>query len=777
MNSGYSYRSRISRRGRRFVLVFLFELLALKHVFSFQNIARCTSTGCTHTQNAAGGKTGPLLRTVHTSRSRRKTPLLESSSRPRLDGSFFPNQARQHQGSQFGRRSAGNMGAGLSPGGKSPEMIEKQVNRCLESLREAVRVSSTTEHETSSPPTFNVLLFPTARECNSAIARFGDSGDLLRALRLFGKMRKSQAARDQLSNKVRNISLSVPAPTLVTYSTLMSRAVKLNKPRVALRIWKLKGRTIVPDLKAVNILMNCYAKLSQLDEAQKLLKDMKHGENGIPYLKPNIVTYNSLLNACQRTGNLDAAVEVKAEMDASCIRADVRTYTSLISTVARRRSQIFGQNDPSAAFSFLEEMKERGIAPNGMTYSALIDACGRCNRSDLAMQGLRTMLRQRAQHIDKYGSEANTLPNEVGAWTAAIDACGKAGRWETAISLFYKMEAFGCEPNTITCGCLTDSLLRNGRTAETLEVLRHMKTRNIAPSEVMYTSLMTRAEMLVKMENREFVRASDPMSEDEASGAKAIDVYTELMASLLDSRLLPHGGSSRDSKEADSLLLRVSLVFQGMKNAGGSPDVACYNALLRACARAMDIDRAFVVLDQIVRDDLCPNDYTWRELLRAASKMRSSDTALSVWKQGISFGGGPNFKEAQERWVPSVGSFSVLVNAFLREAESTPRPTSTKLYEQIVGFYEEVLQQESNIGLELIDSTLLQENPRAMMLILQAVVRYEQEGGDLSPKGGSSLRSIATEILNLECMKDIRSTRARWIQRDVIRRAESWLPV
>ena len=36
-----------------------------------------------------------------------------------------------------------------------------------------------------------------------------------------------------------DLVLDPPKPTLVTYSTLMSRAVSLGKPRVALRLWNL----------------------------------------------------------------------------------------------------------------------------------------------------------------------------------------------------------------------------------------------------------------------------------------------------------------------------------------------------------------------------------------------------------------------------------------------------------------------------------------------------------------------------------------------------------
>jgi pentatricopeptide repeat protein len=291
----------------------------------------------------------------------------------------------------------------------------------------------------------------------------------------------------------------------------------------------ISTNVLVPDVKAANILMNAHAKLANVEEAFDLMRQMKYG-NGtdVPATRPNIVTYNTLLDACHKAGELDAALQAKEQLDQSGIEPDARTYTNLIATVARKPSSASGANDPSPAFGFLNEMTSRNIRPNGMTYSALIDVCGRCRRPDLALQGLRIMLRQKAAE----GDNGRLLPNEVGAWTAAIDACGKSGRIQTARRLFHFMSKFGVRPNTITCGCLTDCLLKNGRTAETLEVLRYMKREGIVPSEVMYTSLMTSAEKLVQIENQSpSVEKGDTSDVDDST--KAIEVYTELMMSLM----------------------------------------------------------------------------------------------------------------------------------------------------------------------------------------------------------------------------------------------------
>lgn len=64
------------------------------------------------------------------------------------------------------------------------------------------------------------------------------------------------------------------------------------------------------------------------------------------------------------------------------------------------------------AFSLLQEMREQGLAPNRVTYSALINACGRAGQLARAFQTLDEMC--------KTGIEPNVV-----TWTTLIDACGK----------------------------------------------------------------------------------------------------------------------------------------------------------------------------------------------------------------------------------------------------------------------------------------------------------------------------------------------------------------
>jgi pentatricopeptide repeat protein len=305
-----------------------------------------------------------------------------------------------------------------------------------------------------------------------------------------------------------------------------------------------------------------------------------------------------------------------------------------------------------------------------------------------------------------------------------------------------------------------------------------MKEQGIAPSEVMYTSLMTRAERLVELESSSssYYPAKE-LSRLSSGDTKAIEVYTELMKSLMDVsfRSRPSGGKppKQHAEDPNTLLLKVFLVFQEMKAAGAQPDLACYNALLRACARAGDVARAQAVLSQIQEAELDPNDTSWRQLIQVAAKVRQSDLALSFWKQGLSYRSKRvKVDEPLLQWRPSIESFSTLISAHLQEAVNSDPDTKIRLYEQVLGLYEGVLLGRKELGVNRIDPNSLLDNQRAMLTILQAIVSLD-ELLILSDRH-KELGGMAKSILALECLQNVQMHQLGWNAAQVYQRARSW---
>jgi pentatricopeptide repeat protein len=92
-------------------------------------------------------------------------------------------------------------------------------------------------------------------------------------------------------------------------------------------------------------------------------------------------------------------------------------------------------------------MKERGIEPNAITYSAAISACEKGDGQwEMALELLNEM------------KERGIEPNVI-TYSAAISACEKGdGQWEKALELLNDMKERGIEPNAYTYNATIEAL-------------------------------------------------------------------------------------------------------------------------------------------------------------------------------------------------------------------------------------------------------------------------------------------------------------------------------
>jgi pentatricopeptide repeat protein len=86
-------------------------------------------------------------------------------------------------------------------------------------------------------------------------------------------------------------------------------------------------------------------------------------------LQPNSITYNALISAYNKAGQLDKVMETFHQMVAAECACNVITYSALISAAERA-----GQWQ--LALDLFERMPQDNIVPNTITYNSLITACG-----------------------------------------------------------------------------------------------------------------------------------------------------------------------------------------------------------------------------------------------------------------------------------------------------------------------------------------------------------------------------------------------------------------
>ncbi len=165
-------------------------------------------------------------------------------------------------------------------------------------------------------------------------------------------------------------------------------------------------------------------------------------------VKPNDVTYNSLIDVCVRCDQMTSAWMLMTEMQENMIHPDNFTYSTLIKGI---KCGVNNQNhqDLEKAFILFEQMKLKNLVrPDEILYNCLIDACVRFRDVNRAVAVFQEM------------QMVNIKPSSV-TYGILIKAYGQSNQLENAFNMFQKMNEHKLIPNSVTYGCLIDACVKN----------------------------------------------------------------------------------------------------------------------------------------------------------------------------------------------------------------------------------------------------------------------------------------------------------------------------
>ncbi|KAJ8429498.1 hypothetical protein Cgig2_020554 [Carnegiea gigantea] len=207
----------------------------------------------------------------------------------------------------------------------------------------------------------------------------------------------------------------------------------------------LKGQ-FRPNLQTFNILLSGW---KSSEEAEGFFEEMK--ELGV---KPDIVSYNCLIDVYCKSKEMDKAYQVFDKMQEGGISPDVITFTSLIGGLG-----LSGQ--PDKARDVLKEMREYGCHPDAAAYNAAIRNFCIAKRLDDAYELMDEMS---AKGVNPNATTYNLFFRVFYWWNDVRSS------W----SLYKRMKAAGCLPNTQSCMFLIRLFKRQERVEMALELWNDM---------------------------------------------------------------------------------------------------------------------------------------------------------------------------------------------------------------------------------------------------------------------------------------------------------------
>ncbi|KAK1291698.1 Pentatricopeptide repeat-containing protein [Acorus calamus] len=299
---------------------------------------------------------------------------------------------------------------------------------------------------------------------------------------------------------------------IVTYNALLGGYGKQGRYDAIKYLFEdLKAESITPNLLTYSTLIDGYAKGGLYKEAMDIFKEFK--EAG---LKADVVLYSALIDALCKNGLVESAVALLDEMTREGIQPNVVTYNTIIDAFGKSATfqfqtdgsnvadgsrvidevgkeevrdkeetnqvmKIFGQlviekGQPSvedvkrqsqellSILGLFHKMHELEIKPNVVTFSAILNACSRCN----SFEDASTLL-----------EELRLFDNQVYGVAHGLLMGSKEKTWVQAQALFDEVKRMDSATASAFYNALTDMLWHFGQRRGAQQVVLEGKRRQV----------------------------------------------------------------------------------------------------------------------------------------------------------------------------------------------------------------------------------------------------------------------------------------------------------
>jgi pentatricopeptide repeat protein len=307
-------------------------------------------------------------------------------------------------------------------------------------------------------------------------------------------------------------------PSLATMNMMIKAFSSLKRVDEAQALWKemTEVRALEPNMISLGCIADALVVNDRLDEAVKLVEAWKgkvplntiiystlikgfairkDAQGALDILDkmsveghaPNLVTINTVIDACCRAGQLEECVKVFNRVPELGMEPDRITYSTMIKGFAR-------DGDLDGAQTFLRRMEAAGFRSDYSIFNVLIEAAAIRSRFDVADMAFNQMLAEgltpssytlmilikrhgREGNVQKAGELLHTLPEKYGFKVSAniystyITVCIQHNQLQAAFKVFEQMKTYGPAPDAVTYEKLITGCTRVGQTDNAIKLV------------------------------------------------------------------------------------------------------------------------------------------------------------------------------------------------------------------------------------------------------------------------------------------------------------------
>ncbi|XP_073225858.1 pentatricopeptide repeat-containing protein At4g16390, chloroplastic-like [Cicer arietinum] len=312
-----------------------------------------------------------------------------------------------------------------------------------------------------------------------------------------------------------------------------------------------------------------------------------------------MVLYNVTLKVCRKCKDFEGAQKVFDEMLQRGIKPNNITFTTMINCA--RMAAL-----PDKAVEWFEKMPGFGCEPDAITCSAMVCAFARTNHVDMAQR-----LYDRAK-MEKW-------PIDVVTFSALIKMYDLSGNYDGCLNIHLEMKGLGVKPNVETYNTLLVAMLRAKRHWQAKTIYQEMKSNGVSPDFTTYSTLLrifTRAQF-----GQDALGVYKEMKEKGMN--VSIDLYNVLLAMCADV------GCHEEALE----------IYEDMKSLGTCrPDSWTFSVLINVYSGSGKVSEAEGMLDEMIKSGFEPTIFVMVSLVQCYGKAKRIDDVVKVFNHFLNLG-------------------------------------------------------------------------------------------------------------------------------------------
>lgn len=224
-----------------------------------------------------------------------------------------------------------------------------------------------------------------------------------------------------------NVFKQMAHKNIVSWTALIVGYGQNGLSEEALRIFcEMQRNGIYPDDYTLGSVISSCANLASVEEGAEF-----HGQALVSGLISFITVSNALITLYGKCGSIEDSHKLFNEMHVK----DEVSWAALVSAYAQ-----FGKANES--IDLFEQMLEKGMKPDGVTFIGVLSACSRAGLVDKGYQYFDSMVK------------VNGIKPTLGQYSCMIDLLSRAGKLEEAKDFIHKMP---CSPDSIGWSTLLSS--------------------------------------------------------------------------------------------------------------------------------------------------------------------------------------------------------------------------------------------------------------------------------------------------------------------------------